>query len=149
MHVHLSVPMHVLLCFCQCATGGAADLAVIISGVAGAFVLLTLISLTVGVAIGAVLGKRVQKRKVELPGMMQLRGSGVQKGEMAEEVYDTVDDIYDVVDRNRSADRSEAICQMPAFENPTYVNTYNQIGGGTYQGLYLQGKEESHYQSLE
>ena len=121
---------------------------VLISGVVGAFVLLTLLSLTVGVAIGVVLGKRVQKRKVELPKTMQLSSSSVETGEMAEEVYDTVDHIYDVVGDQSSIDSIATWYQEVDVGNHNYSNVYTQRTVGTYQGLDLQEREEHHYQGV-
>ena len=123
-------------------------MAVLISGVAGAFVLLTLLSLTAGVAIGVVLGKRVQKRKVELPKTMQLSSSSVETGEMAEEVYDTVDHIYDIVGEQSSIDSVAIRYQKVDVENHNYSNVYTQRTVGTYQELDLQGREEHHYQGV-
>lgn len=134
-----------LLCFCSCVTGDAVDLAVLIAGVAGAFILLTLLSLTAGVAMGVVLGRRVQKRKGEPPERKQLSSGSFEKGWTAEEEYDIVDHIYDVVGDQSSTDSCATLYQGLDVRSHDYTYVYNQMRGGACQGLDLQGREEHHY----
>ena len=117
------------------------------------FVLLTLLSLTVGVAIGVVLGRRAweknrdsSERKI---GSKEV-SSTTEVGGTTEEEEGTKDHTYDVVDEECSIVGRAVVYQGLDVGSQVCDSVYTQLGGGTYQELDLQGKgEEHHYQRVD
>ena len=111
------------------------------------FVLLTLFSLTVGVAIGVMLGRRAWERKGDSPDR-KVESKGVSS--TTEEEEGTKDHTYDVVDEECSIVGRVVVYQGLDVGSQVCDSVYTQLGGGTYQELDLQGKEvEHHYQRVD
>ena len=129
-------------------SGGAVDLTDIAVGVVAVFVLLTLLSLTAGVAIGVVLGRRAWAKKGDSPERKvdsKEVGNTTEVGGTTEEEDGTKDHTYDVVDEECSIVGRAVVYQGLDVGSQVCDSVYTQLGGGTYQELDLQGKEEEHH----
>ena len=134
-------------------SGGAVDITGIAVGVVAVFVLLTLFSLTAGVAIGVVLGRRAWEKKGDSPDRkldFKEMNRTTEMGGTTEEEEGTKDHAYDVGDEECSIVGRAVVYQ--GLDEGTQVcdSVYTQLGGGTYQELDLQDKEEEqHYQRVD
>ena len=107
------------------------------------FVLLMLLSLTAGVAIGVVLGRRAWERKGDSPDR-KVESKGVSST-TTEEEEGPKDHTYDVVDEECSTVGRAVVYQGLDVGTQVCDSVYTQLGKGTYQELDLQGKEEEHH----
>ena len=155
--------LHNYASFLSHYTGGAINIAGVTVGMLVVIILLTLLSLTAGVAVGVVLKRRGQGEKRKLPENkteFQEMSNIIEVSETApqlshpqhhlEEEEGTKDHTYDVVDEESTTVGREAVYQSLDVSTQDYVSVYNQLGGGTYQELDTQGKEEEHhYQAMD
>ena len=144
-------------------TGGAVNIAGITVGMLVVIILLTLLSLTAGIAVGVVRRRRGQGRKrklaenitesQEMSNVIEVSMTTPQLSQPQhhlEEEEGTKDHTYDVVDEESTTVGREAVYQSLDVSTQDYVSVYNQLGGGTYQELDTQGKEEEHhYQAMD
>ena len=112
------------------------------------FVLLTLLSLTVGVAIGVLLRRRAWEKNEDSPDR-KVESKEVSRttevGGTTEEEEGAKDHTYDVVDEECSIVGRVVVYQGLDVGSQVCDSVYTQLGGGTYQELDLQGKEEEHH----
>ena len=139
------------------------NIAGITVGMLVVIILLTLLSLTAGVAVGVVRRRRGQGRKrklaenitesQEMSNVIEVSMTTPQLSQPQhhlEEEEGTKDHTYDVVDEGSTTVGREAAYQGLDVSTQDCDGVYTQLGGGTYQELDTQGKEEEHhYQAMD
>ena len=142
MHPKYSPTGHMI----SLATGGCGtgNIPGIIAGVMVASVLLALLSLTAGISIGVVLGRKVQRRKVEIPQGQGAPQERIGSTNVTEEDGTKNYTYYNVGD-DTSIDGRVVLYQGLDVGTLDYVGEYTKLRGGTYQELDLKGREEEHH----